>query len=126
LKVKYSIEERKMEMKKITSRGENLLHFLCAHTTTQKLEILKYLMEKGIGEEEINGKNEEGEDCFFLATRIENLEILRFLIEQKNYDPLQINLFGNSPLHVACLSNENHQIIRYLIEKRCDLNLKNS
>ena len=122
--IKYLIEEKEMNLKEKTEMGDTLLHFL-ASSPVKGPEILKYLVEEKGMIEEINSKNEEGEDCCFYAVRNENFEFVKYLIEERIYNPFKINNFGNSLLHQACLNNHSTLLIRFLIEKGCNLNQKN-
>ena len=59
------------------------------------------------------------------ATNYNQLDIVRFLIEEMNAEVNAKDSNSNSPLHVAC-SNGNDKIIEYLLEKGADPDAKDN
>lgn len=46
-----------------------------------------------------------------------NLDVIKYLIEERKMDPNVKNLNGNNGLHLATLNVNSFQLIRYLLEE---------
>ena len=64
------------------------------------------------------GKDKHGYTLLHYACKIGNMDIVKFLIEQK-CDPSCRDKDGKTPLHHAC-SYGNMDIVKFLIEQKCD------
>ncbi|KAJ5067186.1 ankyrin repeat ph and sec7 domain containing protein secg-related [Anaeramoeba ignava] len=112
-------------MKK-TKIKETPLHFVCQNINGNSLEVIKYLIEKGIN---INEKNKNKETpLHFVCQNINgnSLEVIKYLIE-KGININEKNQDKETPLHFVCQNiNENSlEVIKYLIEKGININEKN-
>lgn len=86
------------------------------------LEIVKDSVE--IGRININAKNEDGETALSRASMLEELEIVKYLIEHgANINAKDED--GNTALMWASLSR-NLEFVKYLIENGADVNIKNN
>ena len=79
---------------KITKNGRNLADYA---VTYGHLEVLKFLEKAGV---DLHSKHEDNSSLFHIATFEEvRLDILRWLIEQDEYDPNQKTIAGNTAVH---------------------------
>ena len=102
---------------KTTNNGFTPLHF-CA--TDDKLDITKLLIKRGAN---IYIENSIGENPLFYAISTDQIETIKFYIEEKHMDINMKNSQGITPLFLATL-NINIDIIKYLCEKGADLSIK--
>ena len=64
-------------------------------------------------------KDNGGRTPFHLACRYNtNLEIIKYLVDQKKCDLKEKDNFGETPFHLACQYNTNLEIIKYLVDQR--------
>ena len=83
-----------------------------------ELEILKGLADLG---KPLDDQDERGFTPLNWAARNGHLQIIQYLIEEKNCSFEKFSFGGLRPIHHAC--NKNHEkIVRYLIKSGCDVN----
>ncbi|ORX75779.1 ankyrin [Anaeromyces robustus] len=61
----------------------------------------------------IESKNKEGNDLVLLAAQTGKVEVMKFLVEEKDHSLYTKNYEGNNPMHLAIL-NDNKELIKYL------------
>lgn len=64
-------------------------------------------------------KNSKGDTCLHLAANKNNVDLLRFLCEEKGLSPNLVNYYGASPLYYAA-SSAAKQAVEYLISRKAD------
>ncbi|KAJ5078069.1 ankyrin repeat protein [Anaeramoeba ignava] len=95
---------------------QKVLHLACQNNS---LEIIKYLVEKGV---DINAKTNDNETVLHLACQNNSIEIIKYLVE-KGVDINAKTNNNETVLHLAC-QNNSLEIIKYLVEKGIDINAK--
>ena len=83
----------------------------------QKEEQIKNLKASG-GFTPLTEKPKDFEQDIFMATDQGKLTSVQYLIETKGVDPESKDIFGRTPLHIACESSNNFNIIFYLLNFR--------
>lgn len=89
---------------------------------TDQLEIVDKLLKSGANP---NAKDKEGRTPLFLASRDNNINIVKILLDISN---IEVNLqakTGDSPLHIAIVNN-NEEIVNMLLLKGADPFLPNN
>lgn len=72
----------------------------------------------------INETNKFGDNCLFIAVKVGNFNIVKFLVEEKNINLNHQNDEGN--ILMVAIDKNKKEIFNYLIEKNIDLTAKNS
>ncbi|ORX42282.1 ankyrin [Piromyces finnis] len=119
--VKYLIEKKNVD---INIQEINKLIPLYYAFINGHINVVKYLIDKGT---DLNISDNIGTAPLHFACQEEkeNLDLVKYLIEEKNVDANVKNSFGCTPLHVAC-ENGNINIVKYLIDKGADINIKDN
>ena len=101
--------------------GNRPLHI--AYMFSDNVELVKYLVkEAGC---DINAKGENYYTSLHFACKKNQLEIVKFLTSKPECNCETEDIYGNRPLHVACMFSGNVELVRYLVkEAGCDINAK--
>ena len=106
------------------TNGNTLAYYLVASFNSRKTEEfdskLKMLQEKGV---QMNATQAEGNTLFHLAAKENNFELLKRLSDF-NIDVNSKNDQGLTALHLAAMKAENDQMMKYLISKGADSEIK--
>jgi ankyrin repeat protein len=78
-------------------------------------QIIKYLLERGANPKETD---DYGNTMLHRQCEIGNLKNVKYLIQHYSADVSAKNKRGQTPLHLACTSNNNLKIVKYLIEEQ--------
>lgn len=107
--------ELRGELEKVYSDYDNykLIHFVCEFST---LEIVKYLVDKGV---DLEFKNYNKETPLHIACEVSTPEIIKYLID-KGVDLETKNYNEWKPIHLAC-RHQNYDVVKLLIDKGVDL-----
>jgi ankyrin repeat protein len=119
-RIKYFIDDLKMDISKTDRYGYNCLMYACYEN--ENSDIIKYLIEdKKIS---VSETNVYGQTCLMAACRNnKNLNVIKYLIEDKKMDISQTDCEGRNSLMFACYENKNIDVIRYLVkETKINLN----
>ena len=118
--VKYLISEQNCDVDVQNKNGNTPLHVACQETY---LDIVKYLITKWHCD--VNVWNYNGDSPLHVACQGEkNLTIVKYLITKQHCDVNARNYEGDLPLHIACC-NKALDIIKFLLEHRCDTRVRN-
>ncbi len=103
-------------------RGDSYLHTACFHSSCEipgSFDIIKLLVENGI---DINMANDRGNTPVMLIAKIDNIEILQYLIDNgAKLDDL--DEYGKNLLHLQCESlKPNLEIVKLLLSLGIDKN----
>lgn len=97
------------------AKGKVALHYACARGD---VSIVAYLVES-IGLD-VHVKDKEGNTPFFTAVEHGNLDLVRYFVDDRQLSALAMKDGNISALHLA--SNNNHiELMKYLLEKGCDI-----
>lgn len=107
---KYLIEDKKADVNAENEYGWTALKYA---SDEGRLEIVKYLVE--------NGASVDAE----VLTITKNLEIFEYLLEQGNLNINSVGYLGMTALSSASIEYGNLEMIKYLLEKGADINVKN-
>lgn len=113
--VKYLIEEGKVKMDEKTQNAKTAFLFACENGN---LDIVNYLFYKGA---DMNNKDSDGFTGLMLASSTSKLDIVKFLIGERNVNIDDFNNQGNTALMVAA-DNGATDIVQYLISNGADVN----
>jgi hypothetical protein len=120
--IKYLVEEKKMDVNKITKCKNNSLTLACK---IQNFEIIKYLIcETNVN---INYINDEGENALLICFKQQNLnhKIINFLITKTKININACDKNGNNCLYYACTNNTiSLETITLLFTYGIDINSK--
>ncbi|ORX42663.1 ankyrin [Piromyces finnis] len=119
--VKYLIEAIGLDIN-IKDRHEKIpFHYACYKGNEN---IVKYLIKNGV---DPRIKNDYGRMSlhFVCGAEKENINLVKYLIEDIGLDINIQNKDGCTPLHYAC-EQGNENIVKYLIEKGADTSIKNN
>jgi ankyrin repeat protein len=128
--------------------GTTCLHFACASGSFECVDLLLQLVPESIDEKTATGltplylaiqenhlnivlllsdcganfelKTEDGRNLIHLTCQHGHLDILRWLIKNKNLDLNEKDTGGASPLHLAA-SNGHAKVVEYLLEENVDI-----
>jgi len=96
----------------------------------KSLKLNNFLIENEEHGTDINAKNEFGETILFNACFEGDLDIVKYLVEEKKLDIDVKDKNGLSPLFsaviTACCFNEKIDIVKYLVEHGADINTKSN
>ncbi|MCP4723720.1 MAG: hypothetical protein GY863_01725 [bacterium] len=101
------------------NRGDTPLHVAARHTAESTFNSL---VESGA---EIKVSNEDGNTPLHYASLTYGIGIVRSLVEGEAEINVQNNA-GNTPLHSAIFSNNNGEVMQYLVSKGADVNIQNA
>ena len=76
------------------------------------------------GAETVNIKNDENKTMLHWAVLQGDTKVIKVLLK-KNAEVNGVDTYGNTALHYACGPTWNQQVVKYLIEGRAKVNLKN-
>lgn len=107
---RYLVEEKKADINAENEYGWTALKYA---SDEGRLEIVKYLVE--------NGASVDAE----VLTITKNLEIFEYLLERENLNINSVGYLGMTALSLASIEYENLEMIKYLLEKGADINVKN-
>lgn len=107
---RYLVEEKKADINAENEYGWTALKYA---SDEGRLEIVKYLVE--------NGASVDAE----VLTITKNLEIFEYLLERGNLNINSVGYLGMTALSLASIEYENLEMIKYLLEKGADINVKN-
>lgn len=110
-KIKYLINEIKMDKNHKNKHSRNCLQCACA--TNTNLEIVKYLIDD-LGMD-VNNKNNDGSNCLLSSAANSNLEIIKYLITEVGMDKNVIDYHNDNILTWACMYNDNVEMIKYIV-----------
>ena len=68
--------------------------------------------------------NKDGDCLLHIACQWNDVDILRYLVNDETCTPNIPNCCGDTPLHIACYW-KSLNIVRYFLEKRCSTNIPN-
>lgn len=108
--VRYLVEEKKADINIENEYGWTALKYA---SDEGRLEIVKYLVE--------NGASVDAE----VLTITKNLEVFEYLLEQGNLNINSVGYLGMTALSLASIEYGNLEMIKYLLEKGADINVKN-
>ncbi len=95
---------------------------LRALSTRERLDIARALVAKGA---DVNEKDLDGNSCLHRAVSKGNIEIIKFLLENKADVGAKNNYFdGETALYIAIKEKKSIEIIKLLIAKGADVNTK--
>ena len=102
--------------------------FIAACTNEREISIFKNII-KMTKEVDINLKNVivDSQNGFLLACIYnKNLHVIKYLINDLNFDINYVDFIGNNGLYYACMYNENIDVIKFLIyDLKMDIDHKN-
>ena len=115
---KYLINERKIDVNYIYFEDEEEMTIGDFNIIYSNLEMFKILLEKGI-------KAEYSKNSYLInASANNNIEIVKYLVEEKKVDINYTNDDNNSALMFSC--RRNHiEIVKYLIDKGARTDIRN-
>ncbi|CAI8036383.1 Ankyrin-1, partial [Geodia barretti] len=120
--VKYLIEEKKCNPMRLCDWGRTPLHYACENENAS-IDLVQYLMNlEGVN---VNVKDTRyGFTPLDIAAAHAPIELVKYMIEEKNcYDPANYE-GSNTPLHHAALRG-NLPVVQYLVDTRgFDVNSK--
>ncbi|KAJ5073734.1 ankyrin repeat ph and sec7 domain containing protein secg-related [Anaeramoeba ignava] len=127
--VRFLVEERKADLKLITSQNNSMLH--CALIGYPNYEIIKYILDHN-GNDLINQKNISHQSplhllCYnrkFLRDKKESIKVLKLLIDN-GAKINQKDREQNTPLHLVCKRLTHISIIKFLIKSGARVNQTN-
>ena len=99
----------------------NLLNRIVIVNSNNCNNIIKYLIKIGYDPFILNGHGTTICSNYIGYNRNVDIDIIKLLLK----DDIVKNSSSNSLLHTACRYNRNLNIIKYLVERGCDVNLKN-
>ena len=108
--VKYLVEKIKMNLDPKDKKQRTPLQIACEE---ENIEIIKYFLQKL----NIDSPPSDFESNIRNAAEKGNLESIQYLIEKLGVDKDSRNIYGLTPLHIACKEG-NLPIVQYLIEKQ--------
>ncbi len=118
--IKFLINEYKININYLNNKKINCLMKACYYSNN--VEIIKYLIV--CSKECLNQINIYGDNCLIFASRSKrnNLEVIKFLIEDCKMDASQTRNENVNSLMIAC-NRKNIECIKYFIEK-CKMDTK--
>eukprot|EP00731_Ephydatia_muelleri_P016933 Em0010g31a len=119
--MKYLIEQRQCNPQCKGRTGRTPLHTACVKN--DNLPTVKFLIDEYRVNHNI--KDDLESTPLHAAASSGSLDILKYLIEQRNCDPQCKGQVGRTPLHYACQHYGNTAMVKYLVEEKgCDVNCK--
>ena len=129
--VQYLVEEKKCDVNVANNKGELPLHLTCQHRHGAQLvnwnmnrhDKLKYkeIVQLVSLSCDVNRQDEAGNTPLHVACQSLNIELVTFLIKEKNCDVNVTNNKGELPLHLACEHKYGKEIVQ-LVSVGCDVN----
>eukprot|EP01091_Cochliopodium_minus_P006888 TRINITY_DN16855_c0_g1_i1.p1 TRINITY_DN16855_c0_g1~~TRINITY_DN16855_c0_g1_i1.p1 ORF type:complete len:235 (-),score=74.67 TRINITY_DN16855_c0_g1_i1:346-1050(-) len=115
-------EFKEYDVNLIDDTGSTILHIACENN--ESLKVIKYL----VNERQMNFKlkNIYKFTPFINSIQKEkNEEIMKFFIEEMNCDLNYKSASNDNILHLLCMAADKPEILKLLVEKKCDINHKN-
>ena len=109
--IKYLVEDKNMDVNLTDTNGDNCLTLSCWKNPNPM--IIKYLIEEK--NMNIDHRDKEGHDCLLSACWLNNISVVKYLIEQQKIDPRTCSLRGLTCINRACLNDSNLDVLIYLI-----------
>ena len=108
--VKYLMSDPRVDRsaKDNSVQQQTPLQLAAEHGT---VKVVQYMMENGVDREEPGPYT-----LLHLAAYGGKLDIVQYLIQKRNYDPMIRNKDENTPLHSACVNGEL-KVVKYLLEE---------
>ena len=129
--VTFLIKEKKCDVNVANNKGELPLHLTCQHRHFAQLlnwniyrhDKLKYkeIIQLVSLSCDVNRQDEAGNTPLHVACQSLNIELVTFLIKEKNCDVNVANNKGELPLHLACKLEYDKEIVQ-MVSVGCDVN----
>ena len=107
-------------------KGRNTLHLLAYHGHHELLKQL--ILTQEAFNEKLNAKDNEGNTILHISCQGEDINTLKFLLQQPTIDANVTNNWGNTPLHEACCYL-NVDAVAFITQNRSqqiDLTMRNN
>lgn len=147
---RYLVEKNKLDIGTPSKCGTQPLHFLCYGANDNALDIIKYLMDRGIDLEceneyhrrpihnacvddkvdlveffinhgvDLECETSDGRRPIHIACQNNSIHAIKLLID-KGVDLQCCDMTGNKPIHMACSRQNSHLLVKMLIDKKVDL-----
>ena len=102
----------------INDDGDTLLHYAAK---IGLFNLLKVMINHNCN---LMATNKQGETILHCSVR--HIEVVKYLINECNYDPMVVNMFGQTPLHIATKERSLAAIECLLSTGRCDPLIKDN
>ena len=127
--VKYLIEEVKCNYinENVDDIGNKAIIVTAGSNLNDKLEIIKYF----VNSQDLDGKNDNNQSiiysknnlnqsCVFMAAKYNNLDVLKYFLENYHFDINETDIDGNTPFMASC-ENGSLETMKYFSENFSDM-----
>ena len=129
--VKVLLKDQNCDLNTKNDFGNTPLHLACKN---KSIAIIRLLLKMGCSTKILNRQgetaqdiplNEDGDCLLHIACQWDDIDIVRYLIIDQTCNLNVLNVYLNTPLHLAC-NKKSLAIIKLLLDERCSTNIRNN